>query len=233
MFIAAVINIPQRIQVVNGFSAFDAGWRLLALMLYTPLGSGFSGFLIQRLKIPPFYILIVAALLQTIGLALMGTLSTTQTKVPSAQYGYQVILGLGIGFSLSSIIIAAPTVIKDKDTGNYLPEKPCSQLLMFPAVFMGALAQFRILGGCLGLAVCTNVLNNNIKSESSRLTTQQLNDLLKSAQTIKALPPDLRENVRQAYAQGYNEEMQVLIAFAGAAVISTLLLVEKKLRRMR
>ena len=97
---------------------------------------------------------------------------------------------------------------------------------------MGALAQSRILGGSLGLAVCTNVLNNKIKSESGSLTTRQLDDLLRSAQSIKALPPSVRETVRQTYAKGYNEEMQVLIAFAGAAILSTLLMLEKKLRKM-
>ena len=91
-------------------------------MLCTPLGSGASGFLIQRLKIPPFYIFIFAAVLQTVGLGLMGSLPVTNAGVPHAQYGYQVILGLGIGFSLSSVIIAAPTVIEDKDTGT-LPGK--------------------------------------------------------------------------------------------------------------
>ena len=105
-------------------------------------------------------------------------------------------------------------------------------LLTSLAVFMGALSQSRILGGCLGLAVCINVLNNKIKSGSLPLTSQQLSDLLKSAQTIKALPLDLQELVRQAFARGYNEEMQILLAFSGAAMLATLLMVERKPRRM-
>ena len=109
--------IPQRFQVVNDLSAFNAGWRLLALMLCSPLGSVTSGFLIQKLKVPPIYVFLVAAILQTIGVALMGTLKVSDPDVPSAQYAYQVILGLGIGLTLSSLIIGAPTVIKDKDTG--------------------------------------------------------------------------------------------------------------------
>ncbi|KAL6717427.1 hypothetical protein ACLMJK_005342 [Lecanora helva] len=232
VFIAVVINIPQKFQVVNNLSAFGAGWRLLALMLCTPLGSGASGFLIQKLKIPPFYIFIFAAVLQTVGLALMGSLSDTEVAVPSAQYGYQVILGLGIGLSLSSVIIAAPTVIEDKDTGMLVQTTVVMRKLTHLAVFMGALAQFRILGGSLGLAVCTNVLNNKIKSISSSLTARQLNDLLRAAQSIKTLPPNIRETVRQTYARGYNEEMQALIAFAGAAILSTFLMSERKPRKM-
>jgi len=118
IFITAVIVISQRFQVVNDLSAFDAGWRLLALMLCSPLGSALSGYLVSKAKVPPFYLFLVAAVLQIIGLALMGTLSVTSSAVPRAQYGYQVILGLGIGLTLSSLLIAAPTVIESKDTGE-------------------------------------------------------------------------------------------------------------------
>lgn len=89
-------------------------------MLCSPLGSAISGFLVSKIKLPPIYIFLVAAILQTVGLALMGTLPVTKPGVSSAQYGYQVILGLGIGLTLSSLIVAAPTVIDDKDTGTSL-----------------------------------------------------------------------------------------------------------------
>ncbi len=107
--------------MVNDLSAFGAGWRLLALMLCSPLGSITSGYLVQKIKFPPVYVFLVAAILQTVGLALMGTLNVSDPDVPSAQYAYQVILGLGIGLTLSSLLVAAPTVIKEKDTGmSYL-----------------------------------------------------------------------------------------------------------------
>lgn len=118
IFITVVIVIPQRFQVVNDLSAFSAGWRLLALMLCSPFGSAMSGFLVSKVKIPPFHIFLVAAILQIIGLALMSTLPTLEPRAPSAQYGYQVILGLGIGLTLSSLLTAAPTVIEERDTGK-------------------------------------------------------------------------------------------------------------------
>ncbi|KAK3169217.1 hypothetical protein OEA41_008600 [Lepraria neglecta] len=128
-----------------------------------------------------------------------------------------VILGLGIGLTLSSLLIAAPTVIEEKDT----------------VVFIGALTQARILGGSIGLAVCTNILKKKVKSASSFLSSQQMNDLLQSAQTIKTLPPSLQEAMRQVFGKGYNEEMQALTAFGGATVLATLMMWEKKPRRMQ
>ena len=115
-----VVNIPQRFQVVNDLSAFGAGWRLLALMLCSPLGSVIAGYLVSKAKFPALYLFFVAAILQTVGLALMGILHMSETGVPSSQYGYQVILGLGIGLTLSSLLIAAPTVIDQKDTGKFI-----------------------------------------------------------------------------------------------------------------
>lgn len=55
----------------------------------------------------------------------MGTFNVYDPHIPSAQYAYQVVLGLGIGLgiglALSSVLIADPTVIKDDDTGmSYL-----------------------------------------------------------------------------------------------------------------
>ena len=105
-------------------------------------------------------------------------------------------------------------------------------MLIALAVFIGALTQARNLGGSIGLAVCTNVLNDNVKSKSTFLSLQQLHDLLQSTETIKTLPPYLQEGVRQIYGTGYNKEMQVLTAFGGAAVLATFLMWETKPRRM-
>ncbi|KAI4116213.1 MAG: hypothetical protein LQ341_007699, partial [Variospora aurantia] len=175
--------------VVNHLSAFEAGWRLLALMLCSPLGSALSTYLVFKAKIPPFHLFLVAAVLQIIGLALMGTLSVTSSGVPPAQYGYQVILGLGIGLTLSSLLVAAPTVIEGKDT-----------------------------------AVCANILNNKVKTASSFLSSEQLHGLLESAQTIGLLPLGIQKMVREVYGKGYNQEMQALTAFGGAAVLATLMI---------
>ena len=101
------------------------------------------------------------------------------------------------------------------------------------AVFVGALTQARILGGSIGLAACTNILNHKVKSQSQHfLSSQQLNGILASAQTINALPPDLQILIRRIFADGYNEEMQALTAFGGACLLASLLMWEKKPRRM-
>lgn len=100
------------------------------------------------------------------------------------------------------------------------------------AVAMGAVPQFRALGGSIGIAICTNVLNNMATSGlQSILTPEQLSSLIKTAQTLESLPPALRATVRQVYGEGYNRQMEVLIAFSAASMLATLMMWEKKLRR--
>lgn len=77
------------------------------------------------------------------------------------------------------------------------------------------------------------MLNDKVKSKSKHfLSPQQLSGVLQSAETINTLSPDLQRIVRRVFASGYNEEMQVLTAFGGACVLATLLMWEKKPRRM-
>jgi hypothetical protein len=97
---------------------------------------------------------------------------------------------------------------------------------------VGSVGQFRALGGCTGIAICTNLFNNHIsKSLGSVLTPSQLSSLLKSTETIKNLPPPGQIAARQACADGYNLQMRAMAVLAGATLLSSFLLFEKKPRR--
>ena len=118
VYLSLVINLPLKFQVVDDSSPFDAGYRLLAFTLCTPVGSALAGLFIQKLHIPPLYILLVGAFIQIIGVALMTTLSTTPGAIPAAEYGYQVIMGVGFGANLSTSVMMAPLVFHKKDMGR-------------------------------------------------------------------------------------------------------------------
>lgn len=97
---------------------------------------------------------------------------------------------------------------------------------------MGAVGQFRALGGSVGLAVCAVALNNHFMHElSTELVPGQLAALARSVDTVKLFPPSLHEPIRHAYSGGFREQMQAMAAFSGAAVLASLLAVEKKPRR--
>ncbi|KND91015.1 putative MFS-type transporter [Tolypocladium ophioglossoides CBS 100239] len=216
-FMAAIINIPQRLQTVNSTSAIGAGIRLLPLLLLSPVATSLSGLLISKLKVPPLYLLIVGGSLQAIGVGLFSSLDSSNLQIPSAQYGYQVIMGLGFGFNLSTILMMAPMVVKERDM----------------AVIMGSVTQIRVLGGTIGLAVCSALLVNYVKAETSQfLTKDQVSAILLSSNNIALLPPEVQAQTKTVYATGYSQQMRVMLYFSIASLCSLFLLAEKRPRRL-
>lgn len=114
-FVSIVVNIPQRAQAVNGLSPVRAGIALLPLLLTSPLATAMQGVLTSNFKVPPFYLMLIGAVLQLVGVGLTGSLPTDGLNVAPQQYGYEVIMGLGFGLSLSTVLTLAPLVVKEVD----------------------------------------------------------------------------------------------------------------------
>lgn len=213
---AAIINIPQRMQTANGTTAIEAGIRLLPLLLCSPLATTVAGLLISKLRTPPLFMLIAGCSLQILGVGLFSSLDPTQREIPAKQYGYQVIMGFGFGFNLSTILMMTPMLVKPKDM----------------AVAMGSVTQIRVLGGTIGLAICSTLLNNHITAETSKfLTPSQVGGLLQSFQSINLLPPVFQNEVRNVYGAAYGEQMRVMLYFSIVALASLGLLAERRPRR--
>lgn len=123
-FMAALINIPQRFQVVNGTTAVDAGIRMLPLLLCSPFATMVSSVVLSRLRAPPLYILLGGCSLQTVGVGLFSSLNSSDLSIPAAQYVFQVIMGLGFGFNLGTVLMMVPLVVKQKDMGMAPPFSP-------------------------------------------------------------------------------------------------------------
>lgn len=213
---AAIFNIPQRLQTVNSTSAIDAGIRLLPLLLLSPVASATSGLLITKLKIAPLYVLILGGSLQTIGVGLYSSLPS-DLQIHPAQYGYQVIMGLGFGFNLSTILMKVPMIVDEKD----IP------------VTMAAVTQIRVLGGTIGLAACSAVLINHIKEQTATfLIPDQVASILLSSSNIGLLPPQEQTRTRIVFADAYSQQMRLMLYFSIVAMFSLLLLVERRPRRV-
>ncbi|ROW03115.1 hypothetical protein VMCG_05822 [Cytospora schulzeri] len=117
-FVSIIVNIPQRAQAVYDLSPVNAGLTLLPLMLASPVATAISAFLTERVKIAPFYIILVACVLQVLGLGLTCSLSTDSKSVPIAQYGYQVIMGFGFGLGLTTLLSFARAVVPEANLGS-------------------------------------------------------------------------------------------------------------------
>jgi hypothetical protein len=118
VFLSAIIILPQLFQVVFQDTPAKAGYRLLCVTLVSPLFTGVAGYLTQKRRVPPLYVLIAAQALAVLGCGLASSLPDDARKYPLAGYGYQVIMGAGFGLGLSTAIMAAPQAFNKTDMGK-------------------------------------------------------------------------------------------------------------------
>ncbi|VZI03292.1 unnamed protein product [Fusarium fujikuroi] len=203
-FVSMVVNIPQRAQAVYGMSPSRAGIILLPMMLTSPAATVLSGYLTGNAKVPPAYLIIIAAVLQVLGVGLTCSLSTDATHMPDAQYGYEVLMGVGFGMSLATVLTFARVVVSEAN----LP------------VMMGALTQIRVLGGTVSLAICATLLNNHLKPKLSDLvSSEQAAAILDSVSAINDLERSQQLAVRKVFAEGYNLQNIFMTAMSAAGAI--------------
>ncbi|KAF2004138.1 major facilitator superfamily transporter [Amniculicola lignicola CBS 123094] len=215
VFLSAIIILPQQFQVVFQDSPAKAGYRLLCVTLVSPLFTGIAGYLTQKQKVPPLYILIVAQALAVLGCGLASSLPESSREYPASGYGYQVIMGAGFGLGLSTAIMAAPQAFNKK----------------YMAVGMGTINQMRALGMSIGVSICANILSKTLSSAvADQLLPNQFRAVLGSAEAINSISPELQNQVRHAFAVGFTRQMQAICGLAGAGLLSTLIMIEKKPR---
>ncbi|KAI4101558.1 MAG: hypothetical protein L6R37_004884 [Teloschistes peruensis] len=205
-FMVTIIFLPQRFQIENDLSPVDAGVKMLALLLLSAFGAGLAGFICSKKNIS-WYLLVLSNVLQVIGLGLLSSIPSSET-VLARQYGYQVILGLGFGLGLSSLVIVSRVEVDDADL----------------AVTMGAITQVRVLGGVIGIAIAQVVVSSTIRSDlASILNPTQLDSLLQSTASITALSPAQAADVRRVYGHAFNLQTRMVMYFAIASLVVCLL----------
>ncbi|KAJ4117611.1 hypothetical protein NW768_010978 [Fusarium equiseti] len=214
-FVSMVVNIPQRAQAVYGLSPSQAGISLLPMMLSSPAATVLSGYLTGNAKIPPVYPIVIAAGIQVLGVGLMCSLSAGSTAMPDEQYGYEVLMGIGFGLGLTTVLTFARIVVSEANL----------------SVMMGALTQIRVLGGTVSLAICATILNNHLKPKLADIVSaEQAAAIFDSVSAIENLNPSQQLAVRKAFAEGYNMQNIFMTAMAAAGLIASLFLWEKNPR---
>ena len=108
-----------------------------------------------------------------------------------------------------------------------------SKLKMSQAVAMGAIAQIRVLGGTIGLAICTVVLNEHVRHGLILvLSSQQVTNILQSVSSISDLDATTEKAVRHVFAEGYKQQMRIMTYFSALILVVSLLAWERRPRRI-
>ncbi|KAL7962558.1 major facilitator superfamily domain-containing protein [Trichoderma compactum] len=210
-YISLTIVIPERFQIVHGEDALMAGIHLFPLLGACAVGS-FLGGAISSKQNNTSYTLIGSSCLQLLGLGLMTTRSGANSAEPS-QYAYQAIFGLGVGLCFS-----ATTIVTSISTAES-SEKATAQ---------GAVAQARVLGGSIGLSICTVIFNIHVNRYlEGHLTEAQLESLHRSPLSGLQLPVDQRDLVKTVYAGAYSEEIKILACICSIMVVAALFTLER------
>ncbi|KAH7131785.1 MFS multidrug transporter-like protein [Dendryphion nanum] len=203
----AVTNfqLPQRFILINGLSSFDSAIRIIPFGASSAFGTMLSGKLISKLRVPSIYLILVGAVLQVIGFALLGTLNDSRT-IQKSVYGYQVLAGLGCAFSFSNLLLLVAFTAEKRDG----------------AVAMGTANQFRALGSAVGLAIVTSVFNNYVGSHLPQLNLRDPAAAI--APSHSQLPLETQYQIRKILSGGYNRQMLTLCALGAAQVPAALLM---------
>lgn len=113
----AIVNIPMRAQIVNLYDEVKSGVLLLPLMGATAVGSGLGGAFSSK-KNQTFWTLNAASILMLVGCGIMSILPPT-VDVAAKQWGFEVILGFGIGMNLSTATLLTSLNAEFQDLGKF------------------------------------------------------------------------------------------------------------------
>ncbi|KAL4735695.1 major facilitator superfamily domain-containing protein [Aspergillus similis] len=194
----------------------QAAVRFIPFTLAAPLGSTLSPAIAKLVKLPLLYLVFFASAIQVVSYALLGTLSESPS-ISTSQYGYQILAGFGCGINITLLVLMTP--FRKRET--------------MVTVAMGAVAQFRVMGGCIGIAVVTAVANGYLQSHLRQVPApEELCAVLQSAVRLSTLSSADQGLVRRAFSASYNLQMKILAGFAGGQVLASLLKWQQKQSRL-
>ncbi|KAK2075391.1 hypothetical protein P8C59_009520 [Phyllachora maydis] len=138
-FVALIIEIPEKLEMVEGDQAMQAGLKLLPLLAACAFGSVVAG-MASKSKNLSSQTMMAGSLLQIVGLAVLYKLGTDTNL--AALYGSTFTYGLGVGLCFAAGTIIAAVEARNADL----------------AAAHGCISQARVLGGAIGIATCTIIL---------------------------------------------------------------------------
>ena len=208
----AIVMLPLYLQVVKGNSATISGLKLIPFMLGIVSMSIFSGKQISKHGHYKRYP-IIGLVIMTVG---MFFLSTLKENTPFWQlFIYAVLIGMGLGFSMQTIVIALQNAVHLKDMG----------------VATSANTFFRSIGGTIGVAIFGTIYANRLshymadgigKLKMSNpaafqgATPQAFQQLRNNTAVIKSFTPDLQATIFHAFVQSFH------VVFLAAAPVTVI-----------
>ncbi len=215
----AIVMLPLYMQVVKGYSATDAGLKLIPLMLGIVSTSIMSGKLITKhghyKRFP-----IMGTAIMTIGILLMYRL---EIDTPYWQISiYAIMVGAGLGLSMQTIVIALQNSVEFKDMGVATSSNTFFRSLgsVFGTALFGA-----ILTNRLGHYLAINLGNSGVAVDPAQLEALQSNTSL-----IATLPAVAQTAVLESFVSSFQVVFLVAAPVVAIGFFIALFLRETPLR---
>lgn len=203
-YLAIIITLPERFQIVNGDDSLKAGIHLLPMLGATSLGSILGGALSKKNN-NTSRTLVAAACFQVIGLGLLTTFDAPSSPL-APQFAYQSIFGLGVGLTFSSATILTKIQAAGRDH----------------AVAQGVMAQVRVLGGAVGLVICNVIFNIHLGYIEHEFNDEQLGSLHRSPLALIHDNGPEAQAVRDVFASSFQSMVWVMFWVAVASFATSL-----------
>lgn len=222
VLLLTIINIPLRAQIVNLYGPVKAGVLLLPMMAGGATGCALGGGLSMR-RNNTFPVLVAASVLILISCGLLVNLPDTLDP-PTKQWGIEVLLGVGLGLKISSTTFIAVLEAEFEDHGTYslvLPplfsnESSTDKL----AIAQGIIAQSRVFGGSIGVAISIIVLIAKIQSSlQDSLTQEQLQNFYRSPLVLFTFTPEQQQKARDSFIDTFNLDMYICIGVSALSLL--------------
>ncbi|ATY61380.1 Major facilitator superfamily general substrate transporter [Cordyceps militaris] len=205
VLLLAIINIPLRSQIVNLYGPVKAGALLLPMMGGGAAGCALGGALSLR-RNNTFPVLVVASAILAISSGVLSRLPE-ETAPPAWQWGLEAVLGVGVGLKISSTTFLA---VLQSDFEDH-------------AISQGIIAQMRVFGGSLGVAVSIVVLITKIQNGlQGSLTPDQLASFYRSPLALFQFSPQQQLVARRAFIDAFRVDMYICVGVSVASLFAAL-----------
>ena len=183
----AIVMLPLYMQVVKGYNATDSGLKLIPLMLGIVTTSIFSGKMISKhghyKRFP-----VIGTLIMTLGILAMTRL---EIDTPYWQIAiYAIMVGMGLGLSMQTIVIALQNSVDLKDMG----------------VATSSNTFFRSLGSVFGTAFFGAILTNRLTHYIAQagLGGGGESSITSNTAAIKKLPADVQVKILESFVKAFH-----------------------------
>jgi len=209
----AIVMLPLYMQVVKGYTATDAGLKLIPLMLGIVSTSIMSGKLITKHGHYKRYPIAGTALMA------LGILAMTRLQIDTPYWElsiYAIMVGAGLGLSMQTIVIALQNAVEFKDMG----------------VATSSNTFFRSLGSVFGTAIFGTILTNRLGHYllGAGFNESDVAKIQSNTAAIGSLPAEGRMTALNAFVDSFHVVFLVAAPIVGIGLLFALALRETPLR---